>query len=66
MRDVINALKHYQNLNISINNPRYKEFDIIVATIENALSTSKNSPQFQRSAFLEWAEESLSECIRGD
>ena len=66
MRDVINALKHYQNHNISLNNPRYKEFDVIVATVENAISKSKDSPQFQRTAYLEWAEESLSECIRGD
>ncbi len=66
MRDVINALKHYQIHNISLSNPRYKEFDIIVSTVENAITTSKDSPQFQRSAYLEWAEESLSECIRGD
>tara|TARA_B100000497_G_C7563139_1_gene339625 strand:- start:530 stop:754 length:225 start_codon:yes stop_codon:yes gene_type:complete len=66
MRDVINALKHYQNHNISLNNPRYKEFDVIVATVENAIAKSKDSPQFQRTAYLEWAEESLSECIRGD
>tara|TARA_R100001198_G_C5173369_1_gene173165 strand:+ start:146 stop:370 length:225 start_codon:yes stop_codon:yes gene_type:complete len=66
MRDVINALKHYQNHNISLNNPRYKEFDVIIATVENAIAKSKDSPQFQRTAYLEWAEESLSECIRGD
>ena len=66
MRDVINALKHYQNHNISLTNPRYKEFEAIVATVENAIATSKDTYKFQRSAYMEWAEESLSECIRGD
>ncbi len=66
MRDVINALKHYQNHNISLNNPRFKEFDIIVATVENAIATTKDAPQFRRTAFIEWAEESLAECIRSE
>jgi hypothetical protein len=66
MRDVINALKHYQNHNISVNNPRFKEFDVIVATVENAIAASNNAPQFRRTAFIEWAEESLAECISGE
>ena len=66
MRDVINALKHYQNHNISLNNPRFKEFDVIVATVENAIATTKDAPQFRRTAFIEWAEESLAECIRSE
>lgn len=66
MRDVINALKHYQNHNISVNNPRFKEFDIIVATVENAIAATKDAPQFRRTAFIEWAEESLAECISGE
>ena len=66
MRDVINALKHYQNHNISVNNPRFKEFDLIVETVEQAIAESKDQPQFMRSAYLEWAEESLAECIRAD
>jgi len=63
MRDVINALKHYQNHNISLSNPRFKEFDIIVATVENAIAANTETPQFKRSAYIEWAEESLAECI---
>ena len=66
MRDVINALKHYQNHNISVNNPRFKEFDVIVATVENAIAATKDAPQFRRTAFIEWAEESLAECIRSE
>ena len=63
MRDVINALKHYQNHNISVSNPRFKEFDVIVATVENAIAESKDNPQFKRTAYLEWAEESIADCI---
>ncbi len=63
MRDVINALKHYQNHNISLSNPRFKEFDLIVATVENAIATSTDKPEFKRTAYLEWAEESIAECI---
>lgn len=63
MRDVINALKHYQNHNISLNNPRYKEFNIIINIVENSIAMSKEKPQFQRTAYIEWAEESLVECI---
>ena len=66
MRDVINALKHYQNHNISITNPRFKEFDVIVNTVESAIATSKDTPKFKRSAYIEWAEESLAECISAD
>ena len=68
MRDVINALKHYQNHNISLSNPRFKEFDLIVATVENAIAiaTATDVPQFKRSAYIEWAEESLAECISGE
>lgn len=66
MRDVINALKHYQNHNISLSNPRFKEFDLIVATVEDAIATSSSNPQFKRSAYLEWAEESLAECISAE
>ena len=66
MRDVINALKHYQNHNISLSNPRFKEFDLIVATVENAIASENISPQFKRSAYLEWAEESLAECISSE
>ncbi len=63
MRDVINALKHYQNYNISLSNPRFKEFDLIVATVENAIAESTDKPQFKRTAYLEWAEESIADCI---
>ena len=66
MRDVINALKHYQNHNISLSNPRFKEFDIIVATVENAIRATNETPQFKRSAYIEWAEESLAECISAE
>ena len=66
MRDVINALKHYQNHNISLTNPRFKEFNVIVATVENAIATNNENPQFKRSAYLEWAEESLAECISAE
>jgi len=66
MRDVINALKHYQNHNISLSNPRFKEFDLIVATVENAIRATNETTQFSRSAYLEWAEESLSECISAE
>lgn len=70
MRDVINALKHYQNHNISLSNPRFKEFDVIVATVENAIAiaiaTPTDVPQFKRSAYIEWAEESLAECISAE
>jgi hypothetical protein len=66
MRDVINALKHYQNHNISVNNPRFKEFDLIVGIVENAIAVSKDNPQFRRTAFIEWAEESLAECISAE
>ena len=66
MRDVINALKHYQNHNISLSNPRFKEFNIIVDTVENALADSTDLPKFNRSAYLEWAEESLAECISAE
>lgn len=66
MRDVINALKHYQNHNISIQNPRFKEFNVIIEIVENAIAASNNAPQFRRTAFIEWAEESLAECISAD
>lgn len=66
MRDVINALKHYQNHNISVNNPRFKEFNLIVAIVEKAIVESKDNHQFKRTAFIEWAEESLAECISAD
>ena len=66
MRDVINALKHYQNHNISVSNPRFKEFDVIVATVENAIASADSTPTFKRSAYLEWAEESLTESISVD
>ena len=66
MRDVINALKHYQNHNISLSNPRFKEFDVIVETVENAIAESTDKPQFRRSAYIEWAEESLAECISAE
>lgn len=66
MRDVINALKHYQNHNISLSNPRFKEFDIIVATVENSIANSDDIPQFKRSAYIEWAEETLAECISAE
>jgi len=66
MRDVINALKHYQNHNISLSNPRFKEFDIIVSTVENAIAVSNEQPQFNRTAFIEWAEESIVECAASD
>ena len=63
MRDVINALKHYQNHNISLSNPRFKEFDVIVAIVENAITEATAKPQFRRTAYIEWAEESIAECI---
>ena len=63
MRDVINALKHYQNYNISLSNPRFKEFDLIVATVEKAIAESNDTPTFKRTAYLKWAEESIAECI---
>ena len=66
MRDVINALKHYQNHNISLTNPRFKEFNVIVATVENAIAQSTERPHFRRSAYIEWAEESLAECISAE
>ena len=66
MRDVINALKHYQNHNISLNNPRFKEFNVIINIVENAIVMSKEKPQFQRTAYIEWAEESLAKCISGE
>lgn len=66
MRDVINALKHYQNHNISLSNPRFKEFDLIVSIVEDAIATSSSNPQFKRSEYLEWAEESLAECISAE
>ena len=66
MRDVINALKHYQNHNISLSNPRFKEFNLIVATVENALADSTEILNFKRSAYLEWAEESIAECISAE
>ena len=66
MRDVVNALKHYQNHNISLSNPRFKEFDLIVATVENAIAESSTSPMFSRAAYLYWAEESIAECISAD
>ena len=66
MRDVINALKHYQNHNISIQNPRFKDFNGIIEVVENAIAASNNAPQFRRTAFIEWAEESLAECISAD
>ena len=66
MRDVINALKHYQNHNISLNNPRFKEFNVIINLVENAIAMSKEKPKFQRTAYIEWAEESLAECISGE
>ena len=66
MRDVINALKHYQNHNISLSNPRFKEFDVIVEIVENAIAESADKPQFRRTAYIEWAEESLAECISAE
>ena len=63
MRDVINALKHYQNHNISLSNPRFKDFDVIVETVEHAIAESTDKPQFRRTAYIEWAEESIAECI---
>ena len=66
MRDVINALKHYQNHNISLSNPRFNEFDVIVETVENAIAESTDKPQFRRTAYIEWAEESLAECISAE
>jgi len=66
MRDVINALKHYQNHNISLNNPRFKEFNVIINIVENAIAMSKENPTFHRTAFIEWAEESLAECISAE
>ena len=66
MRDVINALKHYQNHNISLSNPRFKEFDVIVEIVENAIAESIDKPQFRRTAYIEWAEESLAECISAE
>ena len=61
MRDVINALKHYQNHNISLSNPRFKEFDVIVEIVENAIAESTDKPQFNRTAYIEWVEEALAE-----
>ena len=47
-------------------NPRFKEFDLIVATVENAIRATNETPQFKRSAYIEWAEESLAECISAE
>lgn len=70
LRDIINALKHYQNHNISLSNPRYKHFDSIINTIENQIANNKNL-KFNRKNYLDWfeetnQEETLDECIRGN
>ncbi len=70
LRDVINALKHYQTHNISLNNPRYNSFNLIIELVEQQIIESKSHPKFDKAKFLEWFQqaandESLAECMRG-
>ncbi len=70
LRDVINALKHYQTHNISLNNPRFKAFNIIIELVEEQIIESKNDPKFDKVKFLQWFEEAandetIADCIRG-
>ena len=60
LRDIINALKHYQMHNISISNPRYSHFSDIISTVENEIVSNKDRPQFNREEYLSWYEESAS------
>ncbi len=69
LRDVINALKHYQTHNISLTNPRFKAFNIIIELVEEQIIESKNDPKFDKVKSLQWFEEvgdeTIADCIRG-
>ena len=60
LRDVMHAIRHYQIYHVSINNPRYEEYNSILNKLEETVA--KTDPElselaFDRKVFLNWLEQ---------
>ena len=63
LRDIMHAIRHYQYHHISITNPRYKEYSVILAKFEDSCAEAEpaeSTPHFNREAFNHWLEQQQS------
>lgn len=60
LRDVMHAIRHYQIYHVSINNPRYEEYNSILDKIERSIAKivpDSSLDVFDRNVFLNWLED---------
>jgi|TARA_Y200000002_G_scaffold189473_1_gene156374 hypothetical protein len=60
LRDVMHAIRHYQIYHVSIQNPRYEEYNSILDKLEQRIAKTDpdlSQETFDRKIFLNWLEE---------
>ncbi len=63
LRDVMHAIRHYQIYHVSINNPRYSEYNNILSKLEEGIASKDAEPdsKFSRQVYLNWLEQQQQE-----